>query len=210
VMVSEMTGSYSLLVPLMLGCALNMAISRRWTIYEEQVPTPIDSPAHQGDFVVDVLEQLSVGEVGFRTQGIETVPASSPFRELIHRVAQSSETLYPVVDGHGRLTGIFTLHDLRLALVGSEWGPLVLADDLAHRPVLTVTPEDNLHTALRRMTELNIDELPVVDPKDPTRLLGLLSRRQLTLAYTALIESLRSPGVTAPKPSRSGESAHSS
>ena len=57
-MVSEMTGSYSLLVPLMLACGLNMAISRRWTIYEEQVPTPIDSPAHQGDFVVDVLEQL--------------------------------------------------------------------------------------------------------------------------------------------------------
>ena len=67
VMVSEMTGSYSLLVPLMLACGLNMAISRRWTIYEEQVPTPIDSPAHQGDFVVDILEQLSVGEVGIRT-----------------------------------------------------------------------------------------------------------------------------------------------
>ncbi len=60
VMVSEMTGSYSLLVPLMLACGMNMAISRRWTIYEEQVPTPIDSPAHQGDFVVDVLEQLRV------------------------------------------------------------------------------------------------------------------------------------------------------
>ena len=46
VMVSEMTGSYSLLVPLMLACALNMAISRRWTIYEEQV-SPIDSSPHR-------------------------------------------------------------------------------------------------------------------------------------------------------------------
>jgi chloride channel protein, CIC family len=110
-----------------------------------------------------------------------------------------------VVDGQGRLTGIFSLHDLRLALVGSEWGPLVLADDLAHRPVLTVTPEDNLHTALRRMTELNIDEIPVVHYKDPTRLLGLHSRRQLTLAYTSLIESLRSPVAMTEKPSRSGE-----
>ena len=72
--------------------------------------------------------------------------------------------------------------------------------------MLTVTPEDNLHTALRRMTELNLDEMPVVDPEDPTRLLGLLSRRQLTLAYTSLIESLRSPAATvAEKPSRSGE-----
>jgi CIC family chloride channel protein len=182
-----------------------MALSRRWTIYEEQVPTPIDSPAHQGDFVVDVLEQLSVAEVGYRTRGIERVAAATPFRELIHLVAQSTETLFPVVDRDGRLTGIFTLRDLRLALVGSEWGPLVLADDLAHRPVLAVMPEDNLHTALRRMTELNVDELPVVDPEDRTRLLGLLSRRQLTLAYTSLIESLRSPAVAAERPSRSGE-----
>jgi CIC family chloride channel protein len=207
VMVSEMTGSYSLLVPLMLACGLNMAISRRWTIYEEQVPTPIDSPAHQGDFVVDVLEQLRVGKVGVRTQGIEKVPASMPFRELIGLVARSTETLFPVVDGQGRLTGIFSLHDLRLALVGSEWGPLVLADDLAHRPVLSVTPEDNLHTALRHMTELNIDEIPVVDPKDSSHLLGLLSRRQLTLAYTSLIESLRAPAAIAETPSQSGETS---
>jgi len=195
VIVSEMTGSYSLLVPLMLACALNMAMSRRWTIYEEQVPTPIDSPAHQGDFVVVVLEEITVRAAGIRTQGIETIPASMPFRELIHLVARSAETLFPVADGQGRLTGIFSLRDLRLALIGSEWGPLVLADDLAHRPVLSVTPEDSLHTALRRMTELNIDEIPVVDPKDSTRLLGLLSRRDLTLAYTSFIDSLRSPGT---------------
>jgi CIC family chloride channel protein len=192
VMVSEMTGSYSLLVPLMLACGLNMAISRRWTIYEEQVPTPVDSPAHQGDFVVVILEQISVSDAGIRTQGIETIPAAMPFRELIHLVARSTETLFPVVDGQGRLTGIFSLHDLRLALIGSEWGPLVLADDLAHRPVLSVTPKDSLHTALRYMTELNIDEIPVVDPNDSTRLLGLLSRRALTLAYTGFVESLRS------------------
>jgi chloride channel protein, CIC family len=209
VMVSEMTGSYSLLVPLMLACALNMAISRRWTIYEEQVPTPIDSPAHQGDFVVDILEQLSVSEVGIRSAGIETIPASMPFRELIHLVAQSTETLFPVVDGQGRLTGIFSLHDLRLALVGSEWGPLVLADDLAYRPVLSVTPDDNLHTALRRMTELNTDEIPVVDPEDSTHLLGLLSRRDLTHAYSSLIDSLRSGETTSATPSHTGETVQS-
>jgi CIC family chloride channel protein len=57
------------------------------------------------------------------------------------------------------------------------------------------------------MTELNLDELPVVDPQDATRLLGLLSRRQLTLAYTSLIESLRAPAAIAEKPSKSGETA---
>jgi CIC family chloride channel protein len=196
VMVSEMTGSYSLLVPLMLACGLNMAISRGWTIYEEQLPSPIDSPAHQGDFVVDVLDQIQVADVAVRKEGLEPIPAAMPFKDLIQRVARSNQTLFPVVDGQGRLTGIFTLRDLRLALVGSEWGPLVLADDLATRPVLTVTPEDTLHTALRRMTELNVDEIPVVQPDDSTRLIGLLSRRELTSAYTALIQSLRTQATS--------------
>jgi CIC family chloride channel protein len=196
VMVSEMTGSYSLLVPLMLACALNMGISRRWTIYEEQVVSPIDSPAHQGDYVVDVLDRIQVGDVAIRTEGIESIPAAMPFSELIQKVARSSQTLFPVVDGSGRLTGIFTLRDLRLALVGADWGPLVLADDLATRPVLTVTRDDTLHTALKRMTELNFDEIPVVEPDNPTRLIGVLSRRQLTSAYSAMIQSLRATGTS--------------
>jgi chloride channel protein, CIC family len=202
VMVSEMTGSYSLLVPLMLACSLNMAISRRWSIYEEQVPSPIDSPAHQGDYVVDILEQIRVRDVAVRSEGLERIPAATPFRDLIHVVAQSAETLFPVVDAHGRLTGIFTLRELRLALVGAEWGPLVVADDLAHRPVISVTPDDNLHTALQRLTELNIDEIPVVSPNDSGQLLGLLSRRELSMAYSTRIESLRSVRAADARPER--------
>jgi CIC family chloride channel protein len=193
VMVCEMSGSYSLLVPLMLVCGLNVGLSRHWTLYEEQVPSPVDSPAHQGDFVVDVLERLKVGQVKVRSHGLEIVPEATPFAEIVRRVAQSAETLFPVVDAQGQLTGIFTLRDIRLALLGSEWGPLVLADDLATRPVRSVTPDDDLHTALKRMTELNSDELPVVARDDPGRLLGLLGRRELVAAYTAQIEALRSP-----------------
>jgi CIC family chloride channel protein len=177
----------------MLVCCLNFALSRRWTLYEEQVATPVDSPAHRGEFVVDVLEQLRVAQVPTRTENLQVVAEATPFDEVLRRVANSTETLYPVVDGAGRLTGIFTLRDIRFALLGSDLGPLVLATDLATRPVLTVTPRDDLNTALRRLTELNIDEIPVVAPDDPTRLVGLLHRRELVSAYTAQIQALRSP-----------------
>jgi CIC family chloride channel protein len=155
--------------------------------------------------VVDILEQIRV--VGVRSEGLEKIPAATPFRDLIHVVARSAETLFPVVDAQGRLTGIFTLRDLRLALLGAEWGPLVIADDLPYRPVISVTPDDGLHTALRRFTELNIDEIPVVAPKDPGHLLGLLSRRQLSMAYSSLIESLRSHRTTDSRPKRLGKVA---
>ncbi|QDV35757.1 chloride channel protein [Tautonia plasticadhaerens] len=198
VMVCEMSGSYSLLVPLMLVCGLNVGLSRRWTIYEEQVASPVDSPAHQGDFVVDVLERIRVGQVRVRTKGLEVVPEATPFPQVVRRVAGSTETLFPVVDDSGRLTGIFGLRDIRLALLGTDGlGELVIADDLAHRPPLTVTIEDDLHTALKRMTELNVDELPVVAAEGSTQLIGLLSRRDLVKAYTSQIEALRSPDPAA-------------
>jgi CIC family chloride channel protein len=194
IMVCEMAGSYSLLVPLMLVCSLHMAMSRRWTLYEEQVHSPIDSPAHEGDFVVDVLERLRVEQIRVRTEGIERVPESLPFDRILPLLADSSETLFPVVDPEGRLTGIFGLRDVRQALAGSSLGGLVIAADIASRPVIAVTPKDDLHTALKRLTELNLDEIPVVAPDDPSRLLGLLSRRDLVAAYSGQIEALRSTG----------------
>ena len=103
-----------------------------------------------------------------------------------------------MVDAAGRLTGIFTLRDVRLALrglaTGARWSwPTTWPPARS----LTVTPDDDLHTALRRMTELNIDEIPVVAPDDPARLLGLLSRRELVTAYTSQIEALRTPDPVA-------------
>ena len=179
---------------------MHVALSRHWTLYEEQVPSPIDSPAHQGDFVVDVLERLKVGHVHVRSEGLDLIREDTPFDQILRRVAESAETLFPVVDAQGRLTGIFSLRDVRLALLGSNLGPLVLAADLATRPVMTVTPGDDLHTALKRLTERNLDEIPVVAPDDPTRLLGLLSRRELVSAYTNQIENLRQRAPTASGP----------
>jgi CIC family chloride channel protein len=194
IMVCEMAGSYSLLVPLMLVCGLHVALSRHWQLYEEQVSSPIDSPAHQGDFVIDVLERIKVAEVPVRSEGLEIIPATMPFDQVLRRAANSTELLFPVVDAGGRLVGIFSLRDLRSALLGTNVAALVVADDLARRPVLTVTVNDDLHTALKRLTELNVDEIPVVDPADPTRLVGLLARRELVASYTKQIEALRRQG----------------
>ncbi len=166
-MICEITGSYQLLVPLMLVCTISYALSRKWTIFEEQVQTPLDSPAHQGDFEVDVLERMTVEEAGVRTEGVVTFQEEAPLRTILDQISRSSETLFPVLNGEGRLTGVFNLHDIRLAWMGGAWSQLIVADDLATKPVLTVRATDNLATALKRMTELNADEAPVVAPTIP-------------------------------------------
>lgn len=195
-MVCEMSGSYGLLVPLMLVCIINTAVlSSRWTLYEEQVPAMLDSPAHQGDFVVDVLEQMYVREVMETGQALDLVPEETPLPKILRLAASSHNTYFPVVDKEKNLVGIFSLGDLRTVLTGDGAGALVLAIDIATSPVLTVTPHDDLHTALRRFTQKNIDEIPVVEDGNSRRIIGLLTRKDVIGAYHDRVTEFRQNNV---------------
>jgi CIC family chloride channel protein len=70
---------------------------------------------------------------------------------------------------------------------------LILATDLAVQPVLTVTLDDDLHTALRVFTQKNIDDVPVVDSDGERHVVGMLNRRDVIAAYHERITQLRSP-----------------
>jgi CIC family chloride channel protein len=59
---------------------------------------------------------------------------------------------------------------------------LAIARDLMVTDILSVVLDDDLHTALRRFTTRNIDELPVVSPENPRELIGML-RRKDTIAF---------------------------
>lgn len=192
-MVCEMSGSYGLLIPLMLVSIVNVAIlSSRWTLYEEQVTSIIDSPSHQGDFVIDVLEQIRVREVLDTRRRLDLVPEETPLPAILKMAAQSKNAYFPVVDSNQQLTGIFSLRDLRSILTGNGAGALILAADLAAQPVLTVTLDDDLHTALRVFTQKNIDDVPVVDRLNQRQIVGMLNRKDVIAAYHERIIKLKS------------------
>jgi CIC family chloride channel protein len=193
-MVCEMSGTYNLLIPLMLVCIINVALlSSRWSLYEEQVPGLVDSPAHQGDFVVDVLEQIFVRDVMHLERKVDLVPEEMPLNEILRLASYSSNSYFPVVDHEQNLVGIFSLRDLRAVLTGNGSGALIMAADIALQPVLTVRPDDDLHTALRRFTQKNIDYLPIVSEEAPKRVIGMLNRRDVIATYHHRVTEMQHP-----------------
>ncbi len=193
IMVCEMTGSYNLIVPLMLVNVITASFSRRWQLYEEQVPVPADSPAHAGEVVVDVLERLRVSDVYDPKRPVDLVPASATLHDVLELVAQSKNTYFPVVDRDGNLIGIFSLRDLRSALLGVDSHDAIRAIDVATFPVLTVSPSDDLGKALKILTAKNIEEIPVVeeDEEGHKRVRGFLSRRAIINAYRQAVNQWR-------------------
>lgn len=191
-MICEMAGSYNLLIPLMVVCIFNMAVlAPRWSLYEQQVFGLVDSPAHHGDFVIDVLEALHVRDVMDLERRVDFIPENMPLTEVLRRVSFSANTYFPVVNERQELAGIFSLRDLRAVLTGDNAGALIVATDIATTAVITVKPDDDLNTALRRFTQKNIDYLPIVDLVDSKRVIGMLSRHDLIAAYHARIAEIQ-------------------
>jgi CIC family chloride channel protein len=212
VMVSEITGSYGLAVPLMMTCASAYLLSRSFTLNEEQVPGISDSPAHRGDFLVNVLAGIKVSEAIIEREAPEVFTADTPFNQVLERIKGSNATVFPIVDERRCLIGIFSLSDIRQIMNEQLVGTLVVAGDLGRTDVVGVQPEANLDEVLRIFTQTNVDEIPVVEnaakrsdasktsisaatrrPRGPVgtmRVIGMLSRRDLISAYHRRLHAL--------------------
>ncbi len=182
-MVTEMTGSYQLLLPAMWVSTLCFLLMRRWTLYEKQVPTRLESPAHRGDFIVDVLEGMLVEDVYQKDRRLDLVHEGTSLNDIVHRLAKTSQRYFPVVDDKKKLVGIFSAEDVRSYLYDDTIWEIANARDVMNTKVITLTPQDDLNEALTRFTALNIDELPIVDPEDRTSILGVIRRKETIAAY---------------------------
>ena len=182
-MVSEMTGGYSLLLPTLWVSTLTFLLGRRWTLYIKQVPTRLDSPAHRGDFFVDVLEGIKVENVFKRAPSLKLIHEGTTLDDIVHALAESIQRYFPVVDAQGKLVGIFSEEDVRGYLYDDTIWQIANARDVMNGKVVTVTPNDDLNTALGKFTATNVDELPVVSASDQQHLIGIITRKDVIAAY---------------------------
>lgn len=182
VMVSEMTGNYQLLLPALWVCALSYLLARRWSLYRNQVPSRLDSPAHRGAILGGILKAVRVRDV-VAGRPLHTIPEPATLDEILQACMSSSQHCFPVVDANGRMTGVIRLAQVRQFLDREDEGVPAIAHDLASPPRGTLSPDDDLDEALQRLMALDVEDLPVVDPATPGRVVGILSRRDLTAAY---------------------------
>jgi CIC family chloride channel protein len=193
IMVAEMSGSYNLLVPLMLVCSVVFLLMRGVSIYEAQVPTRIDSPAHIGELQMDVLEKLTVREVINTEEELVTVSPGTPFDRIIELVAESDQHAFPVVDEHGDVVGLFSMTDVRRMMASPDVWSLLVASDLsvAAATMAYLELDDDLHTAVRRFTAFRHENLPVLAAPPPSKPEGMLSYQRVLEVYDEEIHRLQ-------------------
>ncbi len=191
IFVSEMTDSYQLLLPSLLVCSVAYLASKKWTIYEKQPQNRIDSPAHAGEFFVDILQTFKVKDLLPRVRKVNLIPQNMLFVEFKRYFAKTKQHYFPVMDQNGRLSGIFSSTDIRGVLFSSEIENLVVMEDIATSDIILTTPEEDLNTVLQKFTTKNIDSLPVVEQDDHGILIGMLTRREVISFYNERIQEMK-------------------
>ena len=191
IFVSEMTDSYQLLLPSLLVCSVSYLAARRWTIYDKQVKSKIDSPAHAGDFFVDILQAIRVKNLMHLVKKVEVIPQDMTFSDFRNFFSETKQHYFPVVDPFNRLVGIFSSTDIRGVLFSRGIGQLVVMNDVATFDIILTTPSEDLNTVLQKFTIKNIDSLPVVKDDDHSILIGMLNRREVISYYNERVQNMK-------------------
>ncbi|RLB62192.1 MAG: chloride channel protein, partial [Deltaproteobacteria bacterium] len=95
---------------------------------------------------------------------------------------------YPVVDEDLRMTGIFSVNDIRRILAEDLPPSLVLAQDISVSHVITTTPGESLTEVMRKLSSRGLEEIPVVADEDPQQVLFMLRRRAVLARYATELE----------------------
>jgi CIC family chloride channel protein len=179
IMVFEITGNYTLVLPLMLAASLASFLADR--VHPDSVYTmPL---TRRGVHLVqnedvDLLDTVTVGEV--MTVIDDTLSPDMTLSEAAHFFDVSRHHGVPVVENDGRLAGVITLLDV--ALADGDPDVTLVRDAMTDRPI-TVTPTMPVSSALARMAALGVGRLPVVDDVDPSRVVGMFRRNSVVAAY---------------------------
>lgn len=182
-MVFEMSGDYDLILPIMICAAIAYITARRLfptSLYSEWLRRRGERIGHGRD--MGVLERLVVADA-YNPRAF-SISEEATIQEIMHAIGQTPQTEFPVVDADQRLLGVVTYGDLRTVLADRErLAPVLIAADIANTEIEPVTTRDSLRTALERLGVHGSLTLPVVEPGDGGRLVGLISRQEILAAY---------------------------
>ena len=128
------------------------------------------------------------------------VSETASFREIAARLRECRVSAFPVLDAHGKVTGVVSEADLLIKEAGPDepnvvWGLLagivhhaarakaggVTAADLMTSPAVTIGPDETVEHAARLMHDRKVKRLPVVDQAG--RLVGIISRSDVLAIF---------------------------
>ncbi len=185
-MVSEMTGSLSLLVPAVFAVLVAyFVVGPKHTIYRSQVPRRSDSPAHLGEYSTPLLMKMRVADA--MNAAVFSVAPEESVDSAFRAILDKHYTGVPVVGPSGQVVGIVTITDLRG--VPAEKRGSTPVEGVMTKNVVVVSSDESLLDALNKIVANNVGQLPVVE-RSSGALVGIITVTDAIRAYDRVVKGI--------------------
>ncbi|MDP4719874.1 MAG: chloride channel protein, partial [Akkermansiaceae bacterium] len=184
IIIFEMTGNYSLILPLMAGNML------AWQIAKHLQPISIYSALLLQDGVTLRTLPAYRGAQDYRKLPVQSIMTHEVFSlreeespaEALKRIASEGTKYhaYPVLDSEGRLVGVVTRHELDERVDEGTMEGIYVGHEL-----ISVSLDTPIRDAANRMIVRNLQQVPVVSQADPGKLLGWLTLNDIARQQNA-------------------------
>ncbi|MGA9768666.1 MAG: chloride channel protein [Blastocatellia bacterium] len=181
-LIFEMTYNYEIILPLMIANAIAYAVaSRMWqlSIYEAFM---FQDGIHLNTTPrTDALSRITAASV--MTQDVVTLPDDITVAEALDLVGRLEYNGFPVLR-EGHMVGLITTGDLRRLEAEGKQAEFIA--DVMTRKIVHSHPDQTLDTVVLKLAQRELSQLPVVSRIDDTRLLGIITLRDIARAQARL------------------------
>jgi CIC family chloride channel protein len=183
IMIFELTQTINIIPPLMAACVVSTLVTtflQRDSIYTMKLSRRgIDLFVKESH---NVLKSLYVHDIIDHEP--ELLSASANFQTVVERSLASEHTEFFVVNDRDELVGTINLRELTRMLAEQEvLQSLVVAEDVMGTSEPTVREDDDLDLAMQTFSHSVGEEIAVVDPFNPRKLVGSIHKRDVIHAY---------------------------
>ena len=186
-LIAELTGGYSLLLPLMIvsvSSYLTIIIFEPHSIYGSRLAKEGRLLTHHTDHAVLTLMNLDL----VIDRDFMAVDPEMELGEIVKKVSRSRNRVLPVTDGAGTLLGEIDIVSIRKVLFRIELYHHFKASQLMEEPEATLLDTAPMSTVMKTFDETGAEWLPVVDMDN--RLKGYISRQRLYTLYRKMVHDM--------------------
>jgi CIC family chloride channel protein len=175
-LVAEMTGQLTLIVPGVLATMIAYLITGDISIYDKQVETRLDSPAHKHDYVLPLLQTLKVADAMSEGLGgaLAYASPSTPLDDIARFFRERDVTAVPVIE-HGLLVAVIAASDLARIPPTDISAGIGQAHQVMSRALARAYADETLYAAWLRMSRRGLRQLVVVKRGNPSHVVGMLT-----------------------------------
>ena len=179
-LIAEISGGYSLLVPLILTSAISYGVTRlfeKYSIYTKRIAASGELLTHDSDqAVLTLMKSDDLVETDFTVVRIDAT-----LRELVDAVAASKRSIFPVVDSRSRLQGYVSLSDIRKDMFRTDLYDIRHVYNYMISAPEYIRPDEPMDSVMRKFEKTGAWNLPVVG--ENRRYLGFMSKSRIFSAY---------------------------